>query len=145
MLVEEAEESLVLFWIVLLHPSGIHEIVTIKESVAPLALRVDVSGKPTRAAAATRNVMSALDRVFASDWRDSSTSAAYSHPLSITDKTPFSTLDGLAEFIETLIYLFRCRLLHTASLVSRISLSLELCFLSFSTLLPFLLTYSPPK
>ena len=87
----------------LLHPPGIHEIVAVKEPVTPLALRVDVSGKPARAAAATRDVMSALDRVFSSDWRDSSTSAAYSHPLSITDKTSFSSLDSLHELIEARI------------------------------------------
>jgi hypothetical protein len=44
--------------------------------------------------------MSALDRVFASDWRNSSTSAAHSHPLSITDEAAFSALNRLDKFIE---------------------------------------------
>jgi hypothetical protein len=44
--------------------------------------------------------MSALDRVFASDWRDSSTSAAYSHPLPITNEASFSALDRLNQFVE---------------------------------------------
>lgn len=91
---------LVLFGKMLLHPSGVHEIVTVKETVAPLALRVHVGGEPARAAAAARDIMSALDRVLSSDWRNSSASAAHSHPLSITDEASFSALDRLDKFIE---------------------------------------------
>jgi hypothetical protein len=45
--------------------------------------------------------MSALYRVFSSDWGDFPTSSANGNPLAITNKTSLCTLDRLHEFVET--------------------------------------------